>query len=936
MSANKLIFKDAVKAKTDITKEQKKELSKLYRQWSDDIMEKSLEYGSKSTKSAPISKRQMDQLDMMLVRQANIVAKEAQGLIEKNIYLASDAVIKSNKKWMSGLGFDQIDLDINFNHVNAEVVEKIVTGQIYDSGWSLSKRIWGDNEDTLAEMHKIIAGGHAKNKSMYEIAKDLESYVKPSAKKNWNLKDKNGKKIYPKQVDYNAQRLGRTLVQHGYQQSFRATTIDNPLINDYIWNSNGSRVCPICKERDGQHYKKGEEPMDHPNGMCILVPDVSDNLVDDIADWFNGDKPSEAMDKFASNFGYSPEATGGPIFKSEQDIIDKYGKSKYKSLGTWYKKLDIQEQKEIKILKDKSGLTWDEWYNKHIYNGDELVLDDINIVDVVSDKIDFDSMTNFSKIKDKMGIDFTDSYKMSNFMDLVYELESKGISKKDLDNFEEYLFELVNNDQKNKDYLSYLLKDEDMYNNEAYFKIFKDALEGNDIVNIKDKDKFIKETSKIFPDVNLNLPDSVVKDIVEEKADDVIDEATKKIIEEIEKDIVKFEKSFNKIKEKQKDMVFSNLWVDDVKPSDYLSKKKAIKNKKKYFEEQIDLMNSGFKNFDEDLKDKYLKNLDDLAEFEKQGKKYEAYKNQLEKKAKELKQYTKPKFDGTFDQSLFDDEVKKAAAFYKDRHDADVPLRNYLNEIWDDMTEWEKYSVYEYTRNSNPLNRSLSGYHDGWDRYNFKGLGNTKLSHENNYSNRKIKYENLNKFAKNGQIQYEKVVENLTTCIEKSEFQENIWVVRGSESDGLAGLLESDLISYDDAYRLISNGNVDELKDLIVGNVFKNESFTSTGIAQDAGFSGNVRYEIYCPKGTKGIYAEPQSHYGDTVLRGQLYEKGDGYNYVGSEAEIIIQRGTEYRIIDVEKSWGNYKIKMEIVRQPNYFETGLEQTFNNGQTSWKD
>ena len=61
---------------------------------------------------------------------------------------------------------------------------------------------------------------YPENCSYYEIAKDLESYVRPNARLPWNLRMADGKKIYKKQIDYNAQRLARTLVQHGYQQSF--------------------------------------------------------------------------------------------------------------------------------------------------------------------------------------------------------------------------------------------------------------------------------------------------------------------------------------------------------------------------------------------------------------------------------------------------------------------------------------------------------------------------------------------------------------------------------------------------------------------------------------------------------------------------------------------------------------------------------------------
>ena len=119
--------------------------------------------------------------------------------------------------------------------VQMDVVNNIITGQIYEGGWNLSKAIWTDNEKTLKDIYQVVAKGMAENTSIYDIAKDLEAYVRPGSKLPWNTVGKDGVKIFKKTVDYNAQRLARTLVQHSYQQSFVATTIKNPFITEYVW-----------------------------------------------------------------------------------------------------------------------------------------------------------------------------------------------------------------------------------------------------------------------------------------------------------------------------------------------------------------------------------------------------------------------------------------------------------------------------------------------------------------------------------------------------------------------------------------------------------------------------------------------------------------------------------------------------------------------------
>lgn len=365
MAKDPLIFKDAEKARNAITQQQKAEIIKTYQKWADEIGEKAKAYSHKTAPSYAIAERQMKELEKQLRAASDKVANEIYGGIKSSIYTVSEAVVNTNKEWLKSLGFEGENLDIAFNYVPDEIVQKLVTGQIYDSGWSLSKRIWSDNEETLSELYKITAGGVAQNKSIYEIAKDLEKYVSPTAAKPWNLVDKDGKKIYPKQVDYNAQRLARTLVQHGYQQSFIETTKENPFIVDYVWNSNGSRACELCMDRDGTHYKKHELPMDHPNGMCTMEPNVSETLIDDLADWFNepaGSHPE--IDKFAESFGYKEK-----VAKTAADFIDKYGTSA-KSPNAWYTSLSPMQKSEAKLLKEQSGLTWNSWYEKNIYVGD--------------------------------------------------------------------------------------------------------------------------------------------------------------------------------------------------------------------------------------------------------------------------------------------------------------------------------------------------------------------------------------------------------------------------------------------------------------------------------------------------------------------------------------------------------------------------------------
>lgn len=784
-----LLFENAAKAKNAIVASQQKEIAKLYDDWANDIADRAKFYSHKTNASAPLSERYYKELYSQMKATSQMVSDEIAGIIKGNMYTIADSVVADNVKWLQSFGFSEDGLNAAFSYVPHDVVQMLVTGQVYQGGWNLSQRIWSDNQQTQKDIYQIMARGLAENKSIYNIAKDLESYVKPGAAKAWNpilamRNTKTGeieyKRIYKSQVDYNAQRLARTLAQHTYQQSFIATTKDNPFITEYIWHSNGSRVCPLCADRDGKHFKKDELPMDHPNGMCTMEPAVAEDMVDQLADWFNSpDGTYPEIDAFAGNFGYEAKAV-----KSAADFVNKYGMST-KSPSAWFNSLTPEQKAEAKLLKDQSGLTWNKWYEQYVYAGGT---------------------------------------------------------------------------------------------NQATAKVVQTAAQSVDDVLAAAKAKLGSIPNKTY----------------------------------------------------------SGIWKDDVTLADYESKASSIVKKKQYYESQIaKYSGSAYANSSWAPAEiaKYQKYLDDLAEFEKNGKLY--MQAQQEVKAAQMAFNQAKGIQGKFTPDMYTDEAKAAAKSFTSADAADKFHRKYLDSIWNEGTEYEHYSVWEYTQNSNPINKSLSGYHDDWSRSSFKGLGKTDLGHEDNWRSFDTKTFDK-KFGVNGHKDYKSVVQNLTTMIDKSELPDSVYLVRGSDKNGLAGLLEGNLLSFDDAKSLLNSGDAGKIKSVLEGQVFTNHSYMSTGIAKGTGFSGEVSYEVFAPKGTHALYAEPASYYGNTISGEQLYKVGKSYSSIGHEAEVIIQRGTDFRITDVAVDGrGHISIKMEIVNQPDYFKTGLEHTHNGGKTSYK-
>lgn len=330
-------FENVAAVKTQLTNAELKNIQKLYEQWAKDIEK---EWGNKATKSQPAAEKkvQMMKLRAALKREADYISEQVEKSIRTNIYVMSNHVVDAMYENLKNLGINSKALRASMASIPQNIVENIVSGAIYGGGagnWRLSKAIWGDSSQTLSNLYKIVGGGIAQNKSIYEIANELSKYVNPRAAKQWNLKDSKGVSIYPKKVEYSAQRLARTLSQHAYQQSIVQTTLKNPMVLGIRWKANGSRVCDICKARDGQVYPKDELPLDHPNGMCVMEPIYLADSDDMIAKWVNspaGTYPS--MDAWAKELGYNfdgnnPTTPVANIMRNEDN--KKVAKQNYKN-----------------------------------------------------------------------------------------------------------------------------------------------------------------------------------------------------------------------------------------------------------------------------------------------------------------------------------------------------------------------------------------------------------------------------------------------------------------------------------------------------------------------------------------------------------------------------------------------------------------------------
>ncbi len=282
-----------------------KKIQALYKKVAADLAKEAAKLPKDGKVSEKIKKNYLDQYVKQLEKEIDKLEESIYKEVQVRMGLTAQAVVDANIKWMGKAG---LNLAGAFDTIPEEVVKNLIYGKVYKKNWTFSKALWKADSKIKKDIHTIVAEGLAKQKPTFDIAKDLEKYVNPSAKKPWDWN-----KVYPgtsKKVDYSAQRLARTLLQHAYQQTYRQVIKKNPFVTGVIWHSVFAygRTCQACMDRDGQRFDKGKEPLDHPMGLCYLEPEIPlsmDEIADQLADWAHGGHHPDIDEYVSDAFGHS-------------------------------------------------------------------------------------------------------------------------------------------------------------------------------------------------------------------------------------------------------------------------------------------------------------------------------------------------------------------------------------------------------------------------------------------------------------------------------------------------------------------------------------------------------------------------------------------------------------------------------------------------------
>lgn len=213
---------------------------------------------------------------------------------------------------------------------------------------------------------------------------------------------------------------------------------------------------------------------------------------------------------------------------------------------------------------------------------------------------------------------------------------------------------------------------------------------------------------------------------------------------------------------------------------------------------------------------------------------------------------------------------KDAAMWAQDTEEADKRLRGKCGEVWRGASSQERGAIYGYTQSYCNINEPLRGL-------TYCGSATKKA-------------EGLRR------------IPHIESIIDRSSYDFDMWLQRG---DGMVALKKFGLTNW-------SNPTDADIMALL-GAEGVEGAFWSAGVAKGKGFSGDIIFNIYAPKGTKAMYCEPFSAYGHGS--GKNWDGIAGQSSYGHESEILIQRGTKFKIIKIEKSGGTWYIDVDIIEQ---------------------
>lgn len=324
----------------ELTKKQQQQIIQVYKKAYMDTINRGIKnaYGdSKAVKNltASYSQQIYDELLKVVMKYNSKVAKDLSDINKQMMQL------------LMGDGYQQIkeQVDKLVDIVNADTVEQLIRGKLYEDRKGLDKRLWSCTNTSGEKIEDAVASCMAEGMSAADMAENLKQFAM-GGHHTWSrnkIREKLGSgyaRKYSSGLDYESLRLARTTITHQAQIETINTRKVNPYMGGVKWHSNheAGRTCDLCNSRDGHIFivDKEDIPLDHPNGACWLEPvwmingkeATPEEIAKDMKAWANGEKNSGAMNKI-------PEYKGLGGTKAPAKSIKKTIKQAVKQRGIY-------------------------------------------------------------------------------------------------------------------------------------------------------------------------------------------------------------------------------------------------------------------------------------------------------------------------------------------------------------------------------------------------------------------------------------------------------------------------------------------------------------------------------------------------------------------------------------------------------------------------
>lgn len=293
----------------ELTKKQQQQIIQVYKKAYMDTINKGIKnaYGdNKAVKNltAAYSQQIYDELLKVVMKYNSQVASDLSDINKQMMQL------------LMGDGYQQIkeQVDKLVDIVNADTVDQIVRGKLYEGRKGLDKTLWNATSKSGEKIEDAVASCMAEGMSAAEMSENLKQFAM-GGHHTWSrnkIREKLGSgyaRKYSGGLDYESLRLARTTITHQAQIETINTKKVNPYMGGVQWHSNheAGRTCDACNALDGRLFiiDKEDIPLDHPNGACWLEPvwmingkkATPEDIAKDMRAWANGEKNSGTMDK---------------------------------------------------------------------------------------------------------------------------------------------------------------------------------------------------------------------------------------------------------------------------------------------------------------------------------------------------------------------------------------------------------------------------------------------------------------------------------------------------------------------------------------------------------------------------------------------------------------------------------------------------------------